>query len=89
MSAKRAMINWRVALDEDEDEDGNAVTCWAVSHYVGGEFGWYLDNWFTTEAEANARRDYLNSNTVYSFCWESDGAGGYTLRVTNTEDTGA
>ena len=84
MSEKRLMVNWRVTLDEDEDEDGTPVTCWAVNHYVGGEHGWYLDNFFRSESEANTRRDYLNSHPVYSFCWEADGDGGYKLNVTNT-----
>ena len=88
MSAPRLMNNWRVTLDKDEDEAGNTVTYWAVSHYVGGEHGWYLDNWFTTEAEANARRNHLNSNPICSFYWESAGDGAYNLRVTNTEETG-
>lgn len=77
----RLMNNWRVTLDEDEDEDGNLVTCWVVNHYVGGEHAWYLDNWYSTEAEANARRDYLNSNPIYFYTWVSDGDGNNMLRI--------
>jgi len=62
----RAMDKWYT------DKDGN--NGYVVAHYVGGEEGNYVYNWFDTEQKAEAKAKELNSQGItYGFnCCEGE-----------------
>lgn len=62
----RPMNKWFTDVDE-----GNG---YVVAHYVGGEEGCYVYDWYNTSEEARQKADALNnSNITYGFnCHEGE-----------------
>lgn len=67
----KTMVNWEVDVD-----DG----AYAVVHYVGGEEGHVLDDYYWDEEHANARAAHLNKQAI-QYEWVGDGNSGYNIKV--------